>query len=63
MSYGYIPPERKVLLDAFYDWIIGFEPVGERNKPILRADAPPEIVKKRDEFFELVLNTKRLEGQ
>ncbi|MBQ5325572.1 MAG: hypothetical protein J6K80_00075 [Oscillospiraceae bacterium] len=62
MAY-YIEPEIKVLFEAIHDWIIGYEPVGERNKPILRADAPPEIVKKRDEFFELVLNTKRLEGQ
>ena len=59
----YIDPQKKALFEAFHDWIIGYEPVGERNKPILRADAPPEIVKKRDEFFELILKSERLEGQ
>ena len=53
--YGYIPPRELELIRAIKPWMIGFERIGEKNKVILRPDAPEEIVKMRDEYWELVL--------
>ena len=62
--YGYIPKERLELLEAYGPYIIGFEKVGEKNKPILRADTPKEIVEKRDKHFQMILNgIEDYEGQ
>ena len=53
--YGYIPPRELELIRAVKPWTIGFEEIGNRNRPILKPGAPEEIVKMRDELWELVL--------
>ena len=43
------------LLEAIDSWLIGYERIGEKNKPILKPDAPEGIVKMRDRLWELAL--------
>ena len=57
-GYGYIPPRELELMDAIQPWAIDYEKIGEKYKPILKPDAPEEIVKMRDEFWELILAYK-----
>ena len=58
-----IPPRVLELFRAIRPWFIGCEWIGEKNKPILKPDAPEEIVKMRDELWEWVLLDTDDEGQ
>ena len=53
--YGYIPPKELELIRAIKPWMAGCERIGKKNKPILKPDVPKEIVKMRDELWELIL--------
>ena len=64
MPYGYVPKERAELFDAIIPWVSGYEKINGKMKPVLKEDAPKEIVEKRDRLFELVLlDTDDDEGQ
>ena len=58
-----IPPREVELFKAIKPWFIGCERIGEKNKPILKPDTPEEIVKMRDELWELILLEEDAEGQ
>ena len=64
MPYGYISKERSELINAIIPWVSGHEEINGKMKPVLKEDAPKEIVEKRDRLFELVLlDTDDDEGQ
>ena len=47
--------EELELIRTIIPWVIGHEHIGNKNKPILKPDAPQEIVEKRDKLWEIVL--------
>ena len=53
--YGYISPRELELITAIQPWTVGWERIGKKNKPLMAPNAPEEIVKMRDEFWELIL--------
>ena len=56
MAYKYAPKELAKLIHEIGDWTTGrFEEVNGKMKPLLKEDAPKEIVEKRDRLFEIVL--------
>ncbi|MBR5305290.1 MAG: hypothetical protein IKU47_00010 [Oscillospiraceae bacterium] len=44
------------LMDEVMPWVIGHEEIDGKNKPILKENAPHDIVKKRDKLFALIIN-------
>ena len=60
----YLTDEERELIHAVIPWVSGHEEINGKMKPILKEDAPKEIVEKRDRLFELVLlDTDDDEGQ
>ena len=51
----YLTQEEVDLIHAVGPWISGYEKINRKMKPLLKKDAPKEVIERRDRLFELVL--------
>ena len=51
--YGYIEPKELALIEAIKPWIKTLAITDGDIKPVLKDNAPPEIIKKFNEWWNL----------
>lgn len=52
-TYGYVDPKELEMIKAFKPWVKTFAKIDGRIKPVLKDNAPPEIIEKFNEWWNL----------